>query len=443
MICPVKWFSEEMTGAPILSTDTGVGTPGTLVALLKACLVTGFNVKSIATLTYDSASKTGVATFATAHGYKPNSIVLIENSGDTAWDGEHRIKSVTSQSITFEQLTAPSGGVTGAGSCKVAPAGGWVMSFADGLEQIAIFKRTDPASTPLQLRVDNSAWTGWNGAAGARFYLAKVAMVDDVVDLNNYTLIKEHYWPAAHAFSSVVQWDLVADSRLMYFVPRYTVAAKSSVLAFGDINSARKNDNYQCILTGIPAHAAENHYAWSTVGAAINYGWFPFNDFLKFGTDSVKGYRVSPTALPYHKLLTIARQYHQLPGADDCTLLGVGAAFGMGVAFPNGADGGFYVNDGGVPLLEMTSNTLRGFMPGLVAPYQNDTRMRRYMVNIDPTKPNKIVRFLLATACIDQGPSNSEDNVATDPLLTNISGFVSGWRTTERLFGLDIVGPWR
>ena len=81
MTYPVKWFSEEMAGAPVMMTDT-TGTAGTLVALLKACLISGFNLKAIATLTFDSGTNTGTATFATAHGYKVNSVILIDGTGD-------------------------------------------------------------------------------------------------------------------------------------------------------------------------------------------------------------------------------------------------------------------------------------------------------------------------------------------------------------------------
>ena len=49
----VKWFTSDMRGAPVVS-----GTAGTLIAMLDACLVTGFGVVTATSVTVSG----GVAT---------------------------------------------------------------------------------------------------------------------------------------------------------------------------------------------------------------------------------------------------------------------------------------------------------------------------------------------------------------------------------------------
>lgn len=425
MIYPVKWFSEQMTGAPLLSTDTSAGTAGTLVALLKSCLITGFNIKAIATLTHDAATSSATATFAIAHGYQVDSVILISDTGDTAWNGEHRIKSVTAQSITFEQLTAPSGNLSGLGSCKVAPVGGWSMDLADGLEQIAIFSRTDPTATPIKLRIDNSAFSGWNGTSTYRYYYAKVEMVQDVTDLNTYTSVWSTLWPAAHAFGTA-QWDLVADAKLFWFVPRYSAASKRAVYGFGDINSIRPADNYHCMLIGgpyptLPTPAAQN--TWSTVQSGNN--WWIYNDFLKFNSDNLVG-GMTTLSGQEHQRVQLARAHHQMPGSVATTFLGIATCCGKGLNYPNAADNGLYVNSGKTPVIE-PGTILRGYLPGFIAPYMTNASLQRWHINTNSSNPKQITRLLHAVAAADQ----------------NVYGADSVGRLTEYTFGLDITGPWR
>lgn len=45
-----------------------------------------------------------------------------------------------------------------------------------------------------------------NGTATYRYYYAKAQMVENVTDVNTYTLVKEFAWPASHAYATYEQW---------------------------------------------------------------------------------------------------------------------------------------------------------------------------------------------------------------------------------------------
>ncbi len=436
MAHPVKWFSEAMGGAPLLSTDTGNGTAGTLISVLKACLVTGFNINPIQSITLDGGL--AVATFALAHGFLPDSIVAIEGV-NLNWNGEYRVLSVTTTTVTFAPVGTPSA-VGAGGTMKVAPAG-WELEFVDGTNTVAVFKRIASDATALRLRIDNTAFSGWNGTASYRYYYAKAQMVENVTDVNTYTLVKEFAWPASHAYATgEQQWDLVADDKLFYFLPRYSVMKFAAFLMFGDINTVRPNDNYHCVLTGIMTPAQNTAYGWATRNTG-SPGWAVYNDALQFGTLVAAGGASSYIGWTARRsLFTIARMHHQLPGSDDCLLLGIGYSFGQpsggGVTYPNAPDSGVYFNDGKIPIMEQTAKAIRGFLPGVLSPLQNDLRLFRYNIAHDPATPGSLLRILKAAGAMDLG-------TAAD-ITENSSGYAAtGWRHTERLIGFDIAGPWR
>jgi len=442
---PVKWFSEAMGGAPLLSTDTGNGVPGTLISVLKACLVTGFNSNNIQSLAM-SEGNLAVATFALPHGLLADSVVQIEGAGP-GWDGEHRLISVTTTTATFAPGGTPAP-VGAGGTMKVAPAG-WELEFVNGDQTIAVFKRTASDATALRLRIDNSAFAGWNGTSSFRYYYAKAQMVENVTDVNTYTLVKEYAWPASHAYATgEQQWDLVADSHMFYFLPRYSVKKFAAVLLFGDLLSVRPNDNYHCVLGGILTPQANNTYHWGSV-LSSDSGWNVYNDILQFGTIAASS-SSSSSSSNYNSegwrqrrtLLSVARMHHQLPGADPCLLLGIGYTFGHayqgGIGYPNGPDNGVYFNDGKTPVVERSANAIRGFLPGVLAPLQNDLRLFRYNIAHNPAKPGALLRLLKGAAGTDLSPYNSNYNENYLPY-----GFDTTYRLTERLIGFDITGPWR
>ena len=90
MSTSVKHFRSNMTGAPTLN-----GVAGALIGVLDACLVNGFNLKTIDSL----AVAAGVATASVGggHGYEPDTVVLIAGAtpGEpstvrTGADGHHQ-----------------------------------------------------------------------------------------------------------------------------------------------------------------------------------------------------------------------------------------------------------------------------------------------------------------------------------------------------------------
>lgn len=161
MSFPVKWFHSGMQGAPVLSNNWG-----DLVGLLDACLVTGFNLKSVDTITLNGTTAT--ANISAGHGFAVNQIILIAGCDQSQYNGEQRVKSITASSVSFDITGSPASPATTQTNitCKVAPIG-WQIAFT-GTNKRA-YRSLDIQSPRHYLRVDDSAkgdgydqsWSKW------------------------------------------------------------------------------------------------------------------------------------------------------------------------------------------------------------------------------------------------------------------------------------------
>ncbi|MGL4871794.1 MAG: hypothetical protein ACRC48_16660 [Aeromonas veronii] len=397
----VKWFASEMQGAPSLG-DTAEGA---LAALLKAVLVTGFGTLTINALAFDVAKGWAVATFTGGHAYLQDSVVLVEGASPAAYNGEHRVMQVTATQVWFE-IDGGNPGAPGTGAAmtmKVAPLG-WTITHESGDGKIFIVRPTNVSeSGNVSFRIDNSAFSGWTGTAvSSTHYLAKITMVEDVVDINTYTTIYDHRWPATQRYTTKM-WDLIGDQQMLYWLPSIGNYSFQSVYCAGYIRSIRPGDRYHAVLCHYAStNASDPTIIWSNRDAAATNNW---------GT--------ALTTFDQSGQRAIARPYHQLFGATSWWLKGLFGRFGSGLPIPNGPDNGFYFSTDPCMVLEANSH-LRGYMPGLIVPYGDMVSWHRKNFGDLPALPGKKVRFIRG---LYQANAYNAD--------------------PRSLIGFDITGPWR
>ncbi|HHO2168291.1 TPA: hypothetical protein ACVBCY_001816 [Aeromonas hydrophila] len=396
MAFPVKWYSNAMQGAPSLG-DTSAGA---LAALLKAVLVTGFGTLTINSLVWDATEGAAKATIAGGHAYLQDSVIEVSGASPAAYNGEHRVKKVSSTEVWFE-LDGGNPGSAGSGtmSMKVAPLG-WTQTHESGDGMVAIYRPTNVSeSGNVSLRIDNTAFSGWTGATYLG-YLAKMQLVEDVVDINTYTLISDARWPATGRYSDR-RWDLIGDPQLFYFLPAYAGANYQSMFAFGYIKSVRPGDRYHALMMHYSSNSADDttrRWALTAGQTNTNYG----TNALSFDDSSYRH---------------LARAYSQLFGTSGCWIKGLFSRFGAGMNAPNGADNAFYMSTDPIMVME-TGNHLRGFLPGIICPFASVSSWYRKNFSNLPALPNKIVRFVAAT-------------------------YAEGSSSGPTMLGFDLTGPWR
>jgi len=235
-----KFFHQAMTGAPVLS-----GTVGSLIAILDACLVNGFGLKTADSVTVAG----GIATmnFSTGHSFEAHAIALVAGATPAGLNGEQRILSVTTNTATFA-TAAPDGTATGAITAKVAPLG-WIKVYS-GTNK-AVYKPSAIEASGALLRVDDTGTT----AARVRMY---EAMTDIDTGFNvaptEATLAGGfHWWKSAAASTLARDWVVFGDDRNVYVAPApHSTAAVSihTIYAFGDLDSYKSGDAFPGVLTG-------------------------------------------------------------------------------------------------------------------------------------------------------------------------------------------------
>lgn len=234
MTLPVKWFHSAMTGAPAAGTAVH-----TLVGILDACLVDGFNTQGLDSLAYDSGAGRCTATVGAGHGYVDHQVVLIAGADQAGYNGEARVTVVDATTFTYAPDAAPAATpATGVITAKAAPVGGWSKAFS-GTDKAA-YHSADPLYSGCYLRLDDSV--GADGAAVSAFE----AMTD--VDTGSGEF-GAGWWRKSDGANTMDEWALVGDSRAFYLMLGGGAGAARSILFFGDYISFAAGDGYHCALT--------------------------------------------------------------------------------------------------------------------------------------------------------------------------------------------------
>lgn len=139
----VKFFHSGQIGAPVLT-----GAAGSMIALLDACLVDGFGLKTAASLVVSG----GVATITITgtHSAQVDTVILVTGVTNlTTLNGEQKVTAITGTTISFA-TTAANGTATGTITVKQAPAG-WAKAFSG--TNLAVYRSNDVTSNRRYVRI--------------------------------------------------------------------------------------------------------------------------------------------------------------------------------------------------------------------------------------------------------------------------------------------------
>lgn len=251
----VKHFLSTMANAPVLN-----GTAGSLIALLDALLVNGFDTKAVTSLTVSGG--VAQANFSGSFSGITDSVIVVAGvtGGATALNGEQKITAVGAGYVRFATAVAD-GTASGTISIKMAPAG-WTKAFSG--TNLAAYKSADPASVGHYLRVDDT---------NAQF--ARVVGYESMSDVNTGTgpfptaaqMSGGGYWPKSIiSDSTAVAWSLAADARLFYLSTQPGSSSNSlwqigNVRSFGEPIALRPSgDAFSTILNYSTSSATASMY---------------------------------------------------------------------------------------------------------------------------------------------------------------------------------------
>lgn len=364
----VKYFHSAMPGAPVLN-----GTAGSLIAVMDACLVTGFGLKTVDSLIV--AGNVATANISTGHSAEKDTVVLIAGATPTELNGEWKVASTTTNTITF--VTAGILDQTAAGTItlKLAPAG-WAKPYSG--TNLAAYKPTEVTATGCLLRVDDT---------GAR--ASRVVGYETMSDVNTGTgqfptaLQKAggDWWSKSQSADTATRpWMLVSDGRIFYFGRCYYPGYLGcEVTTFGDLNSSKSGDAFACVISGMPSDFSQSP---SGLTSAENIGYsHPGGMAELYAARSQTGLGSST---PMRKAIPL------ISGSSISALSG-----SQGMPYPNPQDGGLYV----APhyAIEHADASLRGLFPGFYGCCNNiphNTFVLRDSVTGISALPGKVLKAM-------------------------------------------------
>ena len=334
-------YDSTMTGAPVDS-----GTAGALRAVIKACLVDGFGAGAVDTLTV--ASGIATATFAGAHPYRVGTVSQFAGATPAGLNGQKRILSTTTNSVTFDAAGIADGAATGTITHKVAAAG-WQELFAGTLTNVLCVKPTVPEATGCVLRIDDT------GTTNARVR-AFEAMTDASTGVGPTPLESQLagglFWPKSSTASATARtWYMVADERGFYLAVAPAGSDRYTLLYGGDIASLKSGDAYGYLLTG--------NQADQTNTSAVPDGCCGYSGrSARGGAYLVRAHTAIGQAIAAQRLGA-----HHNGSTADVYAGAPGYSFGT---YPNGPNNGLMTG-----ALELHSLGIRGTLPGLLHPVQD------------------------------------------------------------------------
>lgn len=410
---PVKFMSSRRSaGAPVLN-----GTTGSMVTLLKACLVNGFNSKSVISL---SVAGTVATLQVTGHGFLEDEVVLLSGWNEPVFNGEFRVKAgPLTDSFTIDVGSGAPASGSGAGSVCYAPLG-WEETFTNDSSK-SVFRSKDVTGTRYSLRVvdDGSSATTRNGGARNAYF----GMCEKVVGLDTFDRQRQASVQKSQTADTTARpWFIVGDGKRFYLGVEWSAAfpGLNYVYFFGDFTSYRAADAHNCLCVGL-----SSCYGADTDDPGLTtYNTYESAYYLDacMGADFTF---TKPTGM------FLGRGYHQFGSfVEAMSIVGVGGGYNRlrmsaggwspaganPVPFPNPVDNSVIVT-GPMFVQENTNLAIRGVLNGLYLPLHQ----------IRPVN--------------DVFPKVNVGGSMRNMYVAQMSALTSGYTVRGQL-AFDVTGPW-
>jgi hypothetical protein len=432
MTLPVKYYDNTMEGAPQLTNAWGCMT-----GLLDAVLVTGFNVKTIATLT--STGGVATASITAGHGYRVGQCITVAGANESAYNGEFLVTSVTSNNVLYAITGTPASPATTGSSLtvKTSPLG-WEAAYTGTTKRA--YRSTNVLSNKPVLRVDDTKDAVYTTTYSK---YAKVTMAQGMSDIDTFVGLRAPYDPLLPTKNEVGTgsggsayggwfkwyyakkdggtsygvsdstvpaelnrlWYIIGDDRGFYIFNQWDNQIPSLLGAMGghcftDFESYRSADSFNTLLCATDAYITANSVLGSQ-GPDCQQQFVKSNDYI------------GKTLLADHTQIgnPIRAGFASLNTNNTVIVSGQNT----GINWPNGPDYSLILHP---VYLRQENGHLRGKMPGMMHIFNNNPALE------------------------------------TGTIITGVSGYpgrkflivkahtVEGGGTTMGMVAFDVTGPW-
>ncbi len=339
-----KLYHSAMLGAPVLS-----GTAGALREALKSCAVTGFGLRTAASLVVAGGVATLTLSTDVANAQLVNTVVLVDGVAApmVALNGEQRVTAASSTTLQFA-TTVADGTATGTITVKTASAG-WQSLFDGTLTNVLALKPSVPEATGCVLRIDDT------GTINARVR-AYEAMTDISSGVGVTPLESQCsgglWWPKSGTANATARpWFMVADDRGVYLAVAPQGTDRYTLIYAGDVASLKSGDAYGFAITG---NQADQTGATSAPDGCCGYS----HRSARTGAYLVRAHTAIGQSIAAQRIGS-----HHNGATADVYAGSAGYSYGI---YPNGPNNGLLTG-----ALELFGTGIRGTLPGLLHPVQD------------------------------------------------------------------------
>jgi len=257
----IKVFRSTDAGAPSL-----IGAAGSIIGLLDAVLLNGYNSKAVQSITVADGVMT--VTTTTAHGMVVGQVLAIAGANESVFNDEFVVQTVPSPvSYTCVAPVGAPAAATGGSITSKQAALNWEKQFSN--TNLACYRSTDPRSIKPVLSVDNT-FAYW---ARMRMY-ESMNSVSTGVGGDHSAVAGQAYgvWQSGVAAETTAKpWIVIGNSRLFYFLPAFNTASPNvrAWYGMGEFRSYKVGDAYNAMFLGNHSAILETY-----PGSAVAYGNF-------------------------------------------------------------------------------------------------------------------------------------------------------------------------
>lgn len=289
MTANVKYFSSAMLNAPVVGNNWG-----DLVTMLDACLVTGFNQKTVLSASFNGTDL--VLQLPTGHGFVAHQVLLLAGANETEYQGEFRVKKVEPERVFLSATGSMPAQATGTITAKVAPLDFEIVFTGD---QKRAYRSKNLQSERAFLRVDNSCPQGYT-TTWKKF--ARVNVAENMLDIDTFDGVvcpmdstgwtgitpkgsgqsmisgwaKWYQTCAIGSYSreadtsqqAMAQWILVGDDRGFYISFLSQTAYESYVCGFNELNQLGEAGSKTVLIAAMYAGTVSSAYT----SDLVNFG---------------------------------------------------------------------------------------------------------------------------------------------------------------------------
>lgn len=346
MTTNVKVFKSTDAGASGFtlygSIPSTTGGAGSMIGILRACLITGYN--SITATSVVVASNVATVNY-TAHGFLSGQCLLVAGATPSGLNGEIYVVSATANSFTYTTTGISDQTATGTITIKMAPAG-WVEPYT-ATTNITCFRQG--GGNQFYLNIDETAaqcsrTTGFESMTAVGIANGTGSFPTSSQQTGGL------YWNRSSVTdTSTRNWVVIATDRVLYFwtnpnITNASTGLDATLQCMSDIKSYKTGDIYATrIVGGVTSSVGTNCTALQTNVNIPNNGQYLARSYTQIGSSTASG------------------QQHIDSNSLNNTYMG-----NSSMTYPVAVDNGLWMS--GIRVNEGNVNAPRGELPGIWAP---------------------------------------------------------------------------